>query len=138
MNTSNLPVAWGGRLLFPDPTFLIVTGFLFVVFGVIFAIWARIYLGQHWSGAIQLKEGQHIVQSGPYRYVRHPIYTGIVSSFIGLFLMHPQRLGLITLLLVIVSYHRKMNLEEAFLVHHFGQEYEQYKQKTSRIIPFIY
>ena len=51
--------------------------------GLAFAVWARVELGRNWSGSVTVKEGHELIRSGPYAYVRHPIYTGLIAALIG-------------------------------------------------------
>ena len=61
----------------------VIPGTVLTVLGLFGAMWARIYLGRNWSGYVTYKEDQTLVTSGPYRYVRHPIYTSMILMFIG-------------------------------------------------------
>jgi Isoprenylcysteine carboxyl methyltransferase (ICMT) family len=58
-------------------------GTAITILGLLFSVWARIHLGQYWSGIITLKEGHKLIRSGPYRFVRHPIYTGFITAMTG-------------------------------------------------------
>src|SRR5580704_16529934 len=57
-------------------SWIVYPGLLMVAAGFVIAIWARVYLGSYWSGIITIKEGHKVIDTGPYRFVRHPIYTG--------------------------------------------------------------
>ena len=62
---------------------IVYPGLLLTAAGIGFAIWARLHLGRYWSGIITLKEGHKVITTGPYRWVRHPIYTGWLAGMFG-------------------------------------------------------
>lgn len=105
--------------------------------GIVFAIVARETLGKLWSGAVTLKEGHRIIRRGPYAVVRHPIYTGILTGFLGAVIAHGQARALLALFLAASCFQRKIQLEERLLVGHFGDEYRDYRRQVRALIPFI-
>jgi protein-S-isoprenylcysteine O-methyltransferase Ste14 len=107
------------------------------IVGVAFAIWAREHLGRLWSGVVTLKEGHRIVQSGPYRLVRHPIYTGLLTAFIGMVIARGNVAALVGLALFAGGIARKIAIEESMLGERFGAEYAEYRKKVRAIIPFV-
>jgi protein-S-isoprenylcysteine O-methyltransferase Ste14 len=135
-NCVELPGLAGARVL-ARPRGLLIAGFVLVMCGVTLAVAARVHLGRNWSGAIQKREGQQVVRSGPYAYVRHPIYTAILTSLLGLFLMMPQLAGLVGLVAACASYRWKVGREEEFLRSEFGEEYEVYMRESGRLLPRI-
>jgi len=116
---------------------VVVVALAIEVAGVAFAIWAREHLGRLWSGSVTLKEDHRIVQSGPYRLARHPIYTGILFALAGVALGRADLAGLVALALFAVGIARKIAIEEALLTGRFGTEYVDYRSKVAAIIPFI-
>jgi protein-S-isoprenylcysteine O-methyltransferase Ste14 len=108
-----------------------------VVGGVAFAIWARETLGRYWSGTITLKEGHRVIKTGPYALARHPIYTGLMTAFVGTALVRGDVAGMIAVALMAIGIGRKIAIEERLLSTHFGAEYGAYKQQVKTIIPFI-
>ena len=112
---------------------VVVTALSFV-----FAWWARIYLGRLWSGSITRKEGHHVVDTGPYSLVRHPIYTGIIfAGFATAIVISTPRVYIGALLLA-VGYWMKARTEERFLRTELGaQAYDAYAAKTAMLIPFV-
>ncbi|HWE26826.1 MAG TPA: isoprenylcysteine carboxylmethyltransferase family protein [Polyangia bacterium] len=107
------------------------------VAGVGFAIWAREHLGRLWSGMVTLKESHRIVRSGPYRFVRHPIYTGILVALVGAIVARGDVAGLVAFALFAVGIARKIAIEESLLTGRFGADYADYRRNVAAIIPFI-
>ncbi|NRD78130.1 isoprenylcysteine carboxylmethyltransferase family protein [Bacillus sp. BRMEA1] len=102
------------------------------------AVWARIILGRNWSGAIQKVENQRLIRNGPYKHIRHPIYTGIVCGFCGTFLIFGTLASFIGFLIILFSYIAKIKIEENFLVTEFGDEYREYMKQSWALVPFIF
>ena len=105
--------------------------------GLTLAIWARLILGRNWSGAVTLKEEHELVQRGPYRFVRHPIYTGLLSMFLGTAVAFGHLAAFITLPLVFVSFWIKLSQEERLMLKQFPGEYPDYQRRVKSIIPFL-
>lgn len=107
------------------------------VVGFGFTWWARLHLGRLWSGAVTRKEGHHIVDTGPYALVRHPIYTGLLLAVIataGAAATWPALLGIA---FAIAGLWRKALLEERFLSDELGSEaYASYKARVPMLLPF--
>jgi protein-S-isoprenylcysteine O-methyltransferase Ste14 len=112
-------------------------GALLCVSGLLFAIWARVVLGGNWSGVITLKEGHEFIERGPYRIVRHPIYTGMLIMFAGTAIAIGYFGGFIGLLLLFVSFWLKLKREEDLMLKHFPDKYAAYRRRVKRIIPFL-
>jgi protein-S-isoprenylcysteine O-methyltransferase Ste14 len=74
-------------------------GIAITVAGIAFAFWARIYLGRNWSGAVTVKVDHQLIRTGPYRWVRHPIYTGLITAMMGTAIVLDQVRGLIAVVL---------------------------------------
>jgi protein-S-isoprenylcysteine O-methyltransferase Ste14 len=106
-------------------------------FGFLFAWWARIHLGRLWSGRITRKEDHRIVDSGPYRFVRHPIYTGILLALFGTALAVGEWRGLLGVVLAGAAYWRKLKIEEAVMRRQFGETYSEYAAHVPALIPFL-
>lgn len=106
--------------------------------GVAFAIWARHTLGRNWSGVPTVKEDHELIVSGPYRFVRHPIYTGLLLAvFASAFVATGRLGGLLFFLILAVLLHFKAQIEEKFMLQTFPQSYPEYRRRTKAIIPFI-
>jgi protein-S-isoprenylcysteine O-methyltransferase Ste14 len=112
-------------------------GVILCVAGLSFCIWARATLGRNWSGTITLKEGHELIERGPYRLVRHPIYTGLIAMFLGTVMVLGHAAGIAGLVLVFVSFWIKLREEERIMLRQFPNQYAAYQQRVKRIIPFV-
>jgi isoprenylcysteine carboxyl methyltransferase (ICMT) family protein YpbQ len=113
-----------------------LAGTILCVAGIAFAIWARIHLGKNWSGTPSIKEGHELITSGPYRFVRHPIYTGMLVALIGSALVNG--IDLIILLIFCVVFMLRIPVEERYMMQLFPDQYPEYKKRTKALIPFIW
>lgn len=118
---TDLWIAWAG---------VAITGV-----GVAIAVWARYCIGQYWSARVTLKEDHRIIRSGPYRWVRHPIYTGMLLGVVGRALTIGQWRGVVAVALILVAHWLKALREESMLTREFGEEYESYRQGTGFLFP---
>ncbi|MGC2626720.1 MAG: isoprenylcysteine carboxylmethyltransferase family protein [Candidatus Udaeobacter sp.] len=107
------------------------------VIGLAFAIWARVTLGRNWSGVVTLKEEHELVERGPYRFVRHPIYTGILTMFFATALAQGHLSGFVGTLLMFASFWIKLDREEKLMLQQFPDRYRAYQERAKRIIPFV-
>jgi protein-S-isoprenylcysteine O-methyltransferase Ste14 len=103
--------------------------------GAILACYARGILGRNWSGTVQLKHDHELIQSGPYRYVRHPTYSGFLLLFLGSGVMVGEWRGLVGVVIVFACFWRKLRVEESWLLQHFGERYAEYIRQTKAIVP---
>lgn len=113
-----------------------VVGLVLTAVGVAFAIWARLHLGRNWSSVPTLKEGHELVTSGPYRYVRNPIYTGALVGMLGSALAG----GLVNVLLFTVFlllFVYRVFAEDRLMMRQFPDSYPEYRRKTKALIPFV-
>jgi protein-S-isoprenylcysteine O-methyltransferase len=106
--------------------------------GIGFAFWARYELGRNWSGWVTLKEDHHLVTSGPYAVVRHPIYTGLLLAITGTLLLQGTPLMLVVLAVLVLALRYKMSREETFMADAFGAEYAAYKQRARALVPLVW
>ncbi len=105
--------------------------------GPLLACWARRHLGKYWSGRVELKEGHHVIRTGPYAWVRHPIYTGILLGFLGSALVVREVTAPLAVLVMLAAYLRKIRMEEAALEAALGDEYEAYRREVTALVPFV-
>lgn len=103
--------------------------------GLGFAVAARAQIGRNWSGTVTLKHGHELVRTGPYRLVRHPIYTGLLLAILSTAVTRGDKRGLAALALFTVSFLRKIRVEERFMAERFPQEYPGYKARTPALVP---
>lgn len=113
-------------------------GFGILLAGLAFSVWARLHLGTNWSVSVTLKEDHELVRSGPYRLVRHPIYTGCLLALAGAVLIGAEWRSVAGLLLVFASLAYKVRIEESWLTRYFGPAYTQYRQEVAALIPGLY
>jgi protein-S-isoprenylcysteine O-methyltransferase Ste14 len=106
--------------------------------GLAFCLWARATLGRNWSGTITLKEGHELIERGPYRFVRHPIYTGLMAMFLATSIAFGHLGGLVAVILAFASFWIKLSEEEKLMRQHFPEQYRSYEQRVNRIIPFVF
>jgi protein-S-isoprenylcysteine O-methyltransferase Ste14 len=118
---------WAGWIL------TVLTG---VGFGL--AWWARLHLGKLWSAFVTRKEEHRVIETGPYRIVRHPIYTGIILAALAIAILKANLYALIGAFLVVVGFWIKARLEERFLSQELGPEtYAAYRRRVPMLIPFF-
>lgn len=103
--------------------------------GTAVAIWARWHLGSNWSGVVTLKEGHELIRTGPYRAIRHPIYTGILIGLLGTMITVGELRGLIALAVAWLSFYVKARREESFLAEEFGPAFAEHQRKTGMFLP---
>ena len=116
-----------------------LVGIVLCAVGIGIAIWARRVLGTNWSGIVTLKQDHELIRRGPYRLVRHPIYSGILLAAAGSFLaLLPTIQGVICMLFLFIGLRLKSMFEESLLSRHFPDEYPQYRREVKALIPFVY
>jgi protein-S-isoprenylcysteine O-methyltransferase Ste14 len=131
------PIRGLGRVL-PVSAGLMAAGLVLEALGLFLAVWARAHLGRHWSGEITIKVDHELIRSGPYRYLRHPIYTGLLAMYAGVLLVTCEWLALAAFIVVALAYWRKIRLEEANLNRAFGDNYDAYRRETWALMPGIF
>jgi protein-S-isoprenylcysteine O-methyltransferase Ste14 len=131
-----LPIRGLGRFVPVSPP-IMAAGLAVELMGLVPATWARRHLGRNWSGEITIKVEHELIRSGPYRRLRHPIYTGFLTMYLGLALLTGEWLAVIGFTLSVLAYGRKIRLDEANLVVAFGPKYDEYRRKSWALIPGI-
>jgi protein-S-isoprenylcysteine O-methyltransferase Ste14 len=116
---------------------LLFAAAILCICGLGFCFWARAALGSNWSGTVTLKENHELIVRGPYRLVRHPIYTGLLAMALATALQLGHLAGIIGLLLIFVSFWIKSSYEEEVMGKQFPDQYPAYRERVKRIIPFI-
>lgn len=124
------------RLRFvPEEAWIGWAGVVLTWVGTAVAIWARYCLGEYWSARVTLKEGHQLIRSGPYKYVRHPIYTGMLLACVGAALVVGEWRGVLAVVLLLAAHSRKALREERLLTTEFGDDYTSYRRSTGFLFP---
>jgi protein-S-isoprenylcysteine O-methyltransferase Ste14 len=121
----------------PQGLFFPTVGTLMLALGLAFSVWARRHLGRNWSAHVVVKEDHALIRSGPYRYVRHPIYTGILFAMLGMALAIGEWRALVGFAGMVLSFAIKSRQEEARMRETFA-EYGDYQRHTAALIPYVY
>ncbi len=108
-----------------------------VILGFLFTWWARIHLGQLWSSSVTRKEHHHVVDTGPYAIVRHPIYTGLLLAIVGTVLLRITIITLTGSALIASGIYIKARVEEEFLRQQLGEPYAAYARHVPMLMPFL-
>ena len=111
------------------------SGVLLTAAGVAIAFWARWHLGANWSGVVTLKEGHELIRTGPYRNIRHPIYTGILLALFGTVVATGEVRGLLAVAIAWLSFYWKARREESFLSLEFGEKFAAHAKQTGMFLP---
>jgi protein-S-isoprenylcysteine O-methyltransferase Ste14 len=128
---------WLGARFVPASPITEWTGVLLTAAGVAIAFWARWHLGANWSGVVTLKEGHELIRTGPYRAIRHPIYTGILLALFGTAVAAGEVRGLLAVVIAWVSFYWKARREESFLTQEFGERFAAHAKQTGMFLPKI-
>ena len=107
-----------------------------IAIGIAFAWWARLHLGRLWSGTITAKAGHHVVDTGPYELVRHPIYTGLLLAILATMVAKGTVWGIAGTAVLIIGIVTKARLEESFLRGELGSAYDDYARRVPMLVPF--
>jgi len=135
---NHLPLSFKQHYLTPtNSTDVLMLGFVIFLLGIFLAVWARINLGKNWGMPMTQKQTPELVTSGPYHYIRHPIYSGILLMAFGSFL----DVNVFWLLIFIVAgvyFIYSAISEEQLMIKQFPKVYPSYKRRTKMLIPFIF
>jgi protein-S-isoprenylcysteine O-methyltransferase Ste14 len=119
-----------------DSLVLQVIGVILFAAGLGLAMWARIYLGRNWGMPMTKKDEPELVTSGPYRFVRHPIYSGILLALLGTALA-TNLYWLIAVPVLGAYFVYSASVEERMLTTSFPDSYPSYRAGTKMLIPFL-
>ena len=120
------------------PVWTYYLGIVLLVLGIAIRQWAIAVLGRFFTLTVKIQKGQKVVEEGPYRLVRHPSYTGLLLSIIGIALGLQSWVALLINLVVFgVVFGYRIHVEEKALVSGIGEEYVAYSKRTKRLIPFV-
>jgi len=132
----DLPYPFNVRII-PYTNPILVAAAILCVCGLVLCFWARAVLGRNWSGTITLKENHELIVRGPYRLVRHPIYTGLLVMVIATVMQQGHVAAITGLILVFASFWIKLTEEEELMRKQFSDQYLAYVERVKRIIPFV-
>ena len=132
----HLPSPMNAKLT-PRTDFAMALGAVICLSGLLMTLWARRTLAGNWSGDVTFKQGHELVRTGPYRFVRHPIYTGLLVMCLGT----AVAIGLVrcwlALPMMTLAFWIKIQQEERLLLRHFPETYPAYQKKVKALVPFV-
>jgi protein-S-isoprenylcysteine O-methyltransferase Ste14 len=131
----HLPSALFATRILPSTLTTYWIGVAFVFMGLAFAVWARLHIGSNWSGTVTVKESHVLVRTGPYAWVRHPIYTGLLAAILGSAIERGELRGVWAVALCTFGFVLKLRIEERWMRQVFGAEYERYSAAVPALIP---
>jgi protein-S-isoprenylcysteine O-methyltransferase Ste14 len=106
--------------------------------GIVFRYYAMRVLGRYFTFQVEVHSGQTVIEAGPYRYVRHPSYSGALTTVVGFGLTLGNWLGLLVLVACVgIGYAYRIRVEEAALLATLGEPYKEYMGRTQRLVPFV-
>ncbi len=138
LSTSRIPLEWLYLQLWPTGLGPFWFGATVTTAGLAFAVWARAHLGRNWSSSVTIKQGHELITSGPYGVIRHPIYTGILTGFLGTTIALSQVRGFLSLILVCFALWLKLHKEEQWMRSQFGDTYTAYAHRTAALVPYLF
>jgi protein-S-isoprenylcysteine O-methyltransferase Ste14 len=127
-----------GSALVPPNPFVAYAGLALTFSGLALASWARVRLGRFWSDKIVLKVDHQLVCDGPYAYVRHPIYSGVLLAIGGTALVVNQWRAVMAFALLLTNYWIKARREDRLLGDRFGQQFRDHARKTGFLVPHFH
>lgn len=137
LRTSWIKLDIAGRpSLLPGSHLAAGIGLVVFALGLVVAVWARVYLGKNWGMPMSLKQDPELVTNGPYRLIRHPIYTGILVAMLGSALAN-SIYWLIALPVLGAYFVYSAITEERLMVRQFPKTYPNYKKRTKMLLPFV-
>jgi protein-S-isoprenylcysteine O-methyltransferase Ste14 len=126
---------WLGLLSVPFPDWLRWMGVALGIVSLTFYAWSRATLGKEWSSDLQMREEHHLVITGPYAWIRHPIYLALMSFLAGIALIAANWFLIALIVVSIVDLALRIPKEEQMMIEQFGDEYKAYMQRTGRLLP---
>jgi protein-S-isoprenylcysteine O-methyltransferase Ste14 len=138
LSTTRIPLPALYRQLWPSGIWPFCVGAATTVVGLLFAVWARHHLASNWSSSVNIKQGHELITTGPYAMVRHPIYTGILTGFLGTAIALSQVRGVIGFVLIFIVFWAKLSKEEEWMLSQFGETYTSYAHQTAALVPFLF
>jgi len=114
-------------------------GVTIMISGIIFRRYAISVLGKFFTATVQIQKDHELIKAGPYRYIRHPAYLGILIIVFGLGIALANWISLLLcIVLPVIGIMQRIKVEEKELEQHFGKQYLDYRKSTWRVVPYIY
>lgn len=126
---------WLNYRFLPNGPAVWFLGLALTAIGIGISIWARLTLGANWSGVVTLKKDHELIRKGLYRWIRHPIYTGILLGMIGSAMIKGHLRGWLGFVIVLATFYFKARREERFLHQEFGSGFEEHTRSTGMFLP---
>ena len=116
-----------------------IVGLSMMIAGTIFRVWCIRTLGKFFTATVKTQEEQRVITSGAYSVVRHPSYSGAYIAAVGSSIfMHAPFAAIFTFVVLFIAYYIRIKAEEETLVKEFGEEYESYRKRTKKLVPWVY
>ena len=135
LSRDDLPIGPLNRQFLPHRLWSASLGAALTVAGVGIAIWARRHLGKNWSAEVAIREEHRLIRTGPYKYIRHPIYTGLLMAVLGTAIVVSEYRAIVALAIFLIGWTLKAKKEERFLTQEFGPAFEEHKRLTGFFLP---
>lgn len=124
-----------GKRFVPPALFFGLLGFAFAFIGMAITIWARAVLGQFWSDRVIVQTDHQLIRTGPYAYMRHPIYSGVLLGVLGTALVLGEWRGLMAFALLLTNYAIKAKREERILADRFPDQFQEHMTRAGFLLP---
>ncbi|MDQ6912565.1 MAG: isoprenylcysteine carboxylmethyltransferase family protein [Verrucomicrobiota bacterium] len=125
--------------LLPHLRFFLALAVAIFACGLVLRWWSIIRLGRFFTVNVAIARDHELIETGPYRYLRHPSYTGVLLAFLGFGLSLGNWAALLGLLLpIFIAFLYRMKVEERTLIEGLGEKYVSYCRRTKRLVPFLY
>ncbi len=128
-------VAWINTLTFLLPDWMRWFGFVIGLLSMALLTWTQAELGRQWSAQLQLRKEHHLITSGPYKRVRHPLYTSMFGIGVAFALVTANWIFIGMAILMILGLIGRVGKEEQMMIEKFGEKYKIYMQRTGRYFP---
>jgi protein-S-isoprenylcysteine O-methyltransferase len=128
-----------GLFDFPESNWIPAAAIGLFIAGLILRWWAIVTLGRFFTVDVVVEKDHELVQRGPFRWVRHPSYTGVLVAFVGWAMTLGNWIAMAVVLVpIFVAFVRRMNVEEEALRGALGERYADYMKRTKRLVPGLY
>ncbi len=108
-----------------------------VIGGLSLMLWARLALREQWHGQAAIRSGHELIREGPYRFVRHPIYSGLALALMGTVALRGDAAACAGLVAVLVALRLKVEAEDRLLSAHFGERFASYRRDVKAFVPYL-